>query len=375
MKLARAFVLLILTTALCVVTGFEFRQAHSDETLFPTRSLTAIKKLSDYYPPLLGTRGDTEVMEFGDTLSGGTLLVLGGTHCDEPASYLAAYLLIENLTMEQGRILVVPRANHSALTHTTPGEAFPATFAIETPTGSRSFRMGSRYTNPLDQWPDPEVFVHYPSGQLLSGMDSRNLNRSYPGRSDGNFTQRIGHAIAELVRSERVDLVIDMHEASLEYPVVNAIVAHERAMDCASIAVLELQLEGLDFSLEPSPANFRGLSHRELGDHTPCLATLMESANAIQGRLRGKTDANLILTGKDPMYVQAAEINLTRVPYGPDGISLGVRVGRHIAGFKMLNKSFNELHPDRAVIAVGIPDYSDIQENGLGHYFSSAGKE
>lgn len=34
----------------------------------------------------------------------------------------------------------------------------------------------------------------------------------------------------------------------------------------------------------PSPANLRGLSTRELGDHTPALAVLMETPNPVQGR-------------------------------------------------------------------------------------------
>ncbi|MCB9357962.1 MAG: succinylglutamate desuccinylase/aspartoacylase family protein [Calditrichaeota bacterium] len=370
MKSLLSTLLLLLVLSLCLVTGLGFRQGRVDEPLYPSPSFKRTAPLSNYFAQLKNTPGDTEIFEFGEQDGGGTVLVLGGTHCDEPASYLAAYLLIENLKLERGRVLVVPRANRSALSHTTPGEAFPASFEIETANGPRRFRMGSRYTNPLDQWPDPEVFVHYPSGQELSGMDSRNLNRNYPGRADGSFTQRVGHALAELVRVENVDLVIDLHEASLEYPVINAIVAHERAMDCASIAVLELQLEGLDFALEPSPANFHGLSHRELGDHTACMATLMESANVIQGRLRGRTGAETILKGQDPMYVRAAEIEMTRVPYTEDGIPLEVRVGRHIEGVAKLISGFNQVKPERAITYAGVPGYSDLQKNGLGHYLS-----
>ncbi|MBK6765848.1 MAG: succinylglutamate desuccinylase/aspartoacylase family protein [bacterium] len=296
------------------------------------------------------------------------MLVLGGTHCDEPASYIAAYLLLENIEMERGRMLIVPRTNRSAMSHKTIGEAHPPTFDIPLPNGVRPFRMGSRYTNPLDQWPDPEVFVHSPSGQELSGADSRNLNRSYPGAANGNFTGQIAFAITELVKQEHVDLVIDLHEASPEYPVINAIVAHERAMDCASMAVLDLQLEGLEFALEPSPANFRGLSHRELGDHTLTHATLMESANVSQGRLRGKTNADLVVSGLDSMYVRAAKINMTRVPYDEKGIPLKVRVGRHIAGFHKLISAFSQLNPDRAAAFTGIPTYDELQQHDLGIY-------
>ncbi|MCB1059829.1 MAG: succinylglutamate desuccinylase/aspartoacylase family protein [Calditrichaeota bacterium] len=367
----RAVILLVLVVASTLWVGFGFRKSQIDEALYPSPALTKTFKLSDYFGSLKGTRGDTDVYEFQSGQDGGTVLVLGGTHCDEPASYLAAYMLIERLQVNRGRVLVIPRANRSALSHTMPGEAHPQHFDIQTETGSRQFRMGCRYTNPLDQWPDPEVYLHYPSNQELSGADSRNLNRCYPGRADGRFTERIAYAITTLVDQEKVDLVIDLHEASLEYPVINAIVAHDRAMDCAAMAVLELQIEGLEFALEPSPPNFHGLSHRELGDHTPTDATLMESANVIQGRLRGKTDANVILTGKDPMYVRAAQIDLTRVPYDEAGIPIEVRVGRHIEGAKKLISSFSVLYEDRAVEIDGLPTYDELQTEGVGAFLST----
>ncbi len=366
----RATILVLLVLSACGYVGMSFRNSHIDEPLYPSIAMTAKRTLSDYFPVLKGTRGDTDIFEFQAKESGGTVLVLGGTHCDEPASYVAAYLLLENLQITRGRALVIPRANRSALTHTLPGEAHPQHFAIETSNGLRSFRMGSRYTNPLDQWPDPEVYVHHPSGQELSGADSRNLNRCYPGRESGYFTEEVAHAIAQLVEQEQVDLVIDLHEASLEYPVINAIVAHERAMECAANAVVELQLDGLDFALEPSPPNFHGLSHRELGDHTRAFATLMESANVIQGRLRGRTNQDVILSGKDPMYVRAAKIDMTRVPYNENGIPLEVRVGRHLAGLQKLVSSFTTLSAGKPIELSGLPTYDELQTNKLGKYLS-----
>jgi hypothetical protein len=34
------------------------------------------------------------------------------------------------------------------------------------------FRMGNRDASPLDQWPDPDVYIHYPDRQLLSFADA-----------------------------------------------------------------------------------------------------------------------------------------------------------------------------------------------------------
>ena len=50
-------------------------------------------------------------------------------------------------------------------------------FTIPTGWGGQTFRMGDRWTSPLDQWPDPEVYIHYPSGQYLAYVDIRNVNR------------------------------------------------------------------------------------------------------------------------------------------------------------------------------------------------------
>ena len=105
----------------------------------------------------------------------------------------------------------------------------------------------------MDQWPDPDIYLHYPSGQTLSGNQTRNLNRAFPGRPNGNFTERVAFAITELVKREKVDLVIDLHEASPEYPVINAIVAHERAMPLAVAVVMNLELRGIKIAVAKRP--------------------------------------------------------------------------------------------------------------------------
>jgi len=355
---------------LAAVAAREMLPARWDEPLYPSRSLSRVLHLSDYFTGLKGANADTEIYLFEGSEPGGTMLILGGTHPNEPAGFIAAVLLAENLTVQRGRVFVVPRANRSGFTHTEPGEAHPMSFEIPTSAGARRFRYGCRFTSPLDQWPDPEVYLHHPSGQRLSGSETRNLNRSFPGRVDGNFTERLAFAITSLIEREKIDLVIDLHEASPEYPVINAIVAHERAMDVAALANLTLQAEGISFALEPSPQNFRGLTHREIGDATGALAILMESANLMQGRLRGRSDAGLILDGKDPWYLAAAHAGLLRVPYDDSGIPLDVRVGRHLAGIRAITDALNFVSPDRAISLSGVPTASDIHERGVGAFLS-----
>ncbi|MBI5059683.1 succinylglutamate desuccinylase/aspartoacylase family protein [candidate division KSB1 bacterium] len=298
------------------------------------------------------------------------MLVLGGTHPNEPAGFLAAYVLTEHLSMERGRAIIIPRANRSAFTHTEPGDATPAFVEIPTVDGARKFRVGSRTTSPLDQWPDPDVYRHTPSGQELSGAETRNLNRSFPGRTDGNFTERIAAAITHLIEREGVDLVIDLHEASPEYPVINAIIAHDRALELATMANFNLQAAGLNYAIEPSPRNFHGLSHRELGDATQALAILMETANVTQGRLRGASSADRVLSGQDDCYERAARAGLVRVPFDSSGISIEERVGRHLSGVRALIDALAFVLPDKPLSARGIPEFADLRRLGIGHYLA-----
>ncbi len=116
----------------------------------------------------------------------------GGTHSDEQAGYLAAVVLVETARLSAGRLIVIPRANASGFTYNVPQEGHPQRFEIATPRGPRSFTFGARATNPVHQWPDPQVYTHRGSGQALSGPETRNLNRAYPGRADGSLTGYAG---------------------------------------------------------------------------------------------------------------------------------------------------------------------------------------
>ena len=353
----------------CLAAGSDFLEQRKSEPIRPSQALTTTRWLSDYLPSLRRTRGDSELYIFDSRKPGGTLLVLGGTHPNEPAGYMAALLMVENLQVEQGRVVVIPRANASGFTATEPQEAYPETFEITSKrSGIRSFRVGSRFTNILDGWPDPVVYRHRPSGQLLSGNETRNLNRAYPGRPNGTLTERIACAITEVVKREQVDLVIDLHEAAPEYPVINAIVAHERAMDIAAMATVDLQSEGLDFRLEPSPANFHGLSHRELGDWTPAKCFLIESAGALQGRIRAATNADLVTRSQDPCYHRASQLGKLQIPFPAEGIPLEVRIGRQLEAIKVICRIQLENDPEHAITFNRIPTYEELESHGIGFY-------
>jgi len=361
-------IIIVVTLVTGVIASIEFHKMHVQEPLFPSEGLSSKGMLSDYFTGIRGTNGDTEVYIFDSGKPGATVFLAGGTHPNEPAGFIAIVVVLENLIPEKGRVIVIPRLNNSGFTCTDPMEAFPQSFHIETDKGIRRFRFGSRATNPVHQWPDPLVYSHKPSGQQYSGLESRNLNRAYPGDPNGSLTEKVAYAILQLIEKENVDISYDLHEAAPEIPIINAIVYHENAEDIAMYAILDLELEGLKYAPELSPKNFHGLSHREWGDYTGTFPFLMETSSPIQGRLRGKTNEELILDGISKNYKIAKETGALRIVYRDEGEQLNHRVGRHLSGFQAIIRAHNELHPDNPVIISGIPAYNDLVEHGIGYY-------
>ncbi len=350
---------LLLSFALMYISTMDFLQARKPDEIYPGEGVTQIKMLSDYFPDLANTNGDTEIYVMEGENPGASILVLGGTHGYEPAGYFGAIALIENALPKEGTLFVIPAANRSTLTHNEPLEATPLYMDITTESGVRQFRFGSRGTNPVDQWPDPDVYIHAASGQQLSGADVRNLNRAFPGRPDGTFTEKVAYGIVSLINEEEIDITVDLHEASPEYPVNNTLIVHETGMDLASMAVLQLKLGGIDISLEQSPTELRGLSHRELGDHTDTIPILLETNCPSIGRMRGETNAETVLSGKDDFYVKAAELGFVSVPYDETGEPIEKRVGRHLQSIIAIIEAYTDMYSEPIVIE-NIPTYAQL---------------
>ena len=363
-----ASLLCLLAAAIIVYLGVTFTSMWQDQPIYPGPGVTEVRMLSDYNPALKGTHGDTEIYVLDSGNPGASILVLGGTHPNEPSGVVVAVTLIENCQPKTGVLYVIPRANHSAFTCTDPQEGAPMFFTIATPGGDRTFRFGSRATNPIDQWPDSDVYVHRTSGQTLSGSETRNLNRAYPGSNTGTFTERVTYGLTEFIKTNDVKITVDLHEASPEYPTINAIVAHQDAMELASWAAMDMQLEGMKISIEASPTNLHGLSHRELGDFTNTMATLMETANASQGRLRGRTSADLVVTGVDHYYYLAGQYGALYVDFPETGIPIDERVARHICGIEQLCSAYNELGNELSIDLGDLPSYREIVATGIGAY-------
>jgi hypothetical protein len=201
----------------------------------------------------------------------------------------------------------------------------------------------------------------------------RNLDRAFPGRPDGGFTERVAYGITELVRRERVDLTVDLHEARPMNPIVNCVIFHERAQEIATMGSIDLEMVGIKLRLEPSPKNLRGMSHRELGDHTSTLALLLETANPIMDRLHGRTSERLILDGKDEFFLRAARNGLLYVPYGAAGQPMEERAGRHLSALAAFARIFSEMHPNRAITLEQVPEYQALLAKGVGAFLREPG--
>lgn len=366
---ARKVFLAVLAVLLAVLGSIEFLELrYYKEKVVVSEAFTDVVMLSEYFPGIKGTWGDTPVYIFDSGVPGGSLLMLGGTHPYEPATTLATYVVMENIKVDKGRVFVIPHADLSASTQGVKGGAYPKFYHVPTAWGEQKYRIGDRGTHPLDQWPDPFTYVHYPSGQNLAYEDIRNLNRCYPGRSDGTLTERIAYAIMELIRQENVDLFVDTHEASLMYPVVATYVAHDRALDIAMMASMMLSAEQFQHKCEASPKSLKGLSHRDVGDFSDTLAVLIETEEPFIDRVVGKISEELMIEGKDEFLQTASEKGLLYCDYDISfGAPMDYRVGKHLSATMELIKQMNAFFPEKELL-ISWPLYQDLMDNGSGYY-------
>lgn len=395
-----ALVLAVITGALIYVGGIEFLEQFKTEPIYEGPGVTSTKMLSDYNPWLKGTNGDSKVYILDSGKPGATFIVMGGSHPTEPAGLLAAVLLVENAIVTEGKLMVVPHSNHSGFSTCEPGLGHVPYFHLTTPTGNvRYFRYGNRGSNPVDQFPDPDMYLHFPSGQNLAADEIRNLDRAHPGNPRGLLTQQVSYAFQRMCWDENADMIIDHHEAPPEKPLVNAICVHQKGIDLTSEMALMLEEQDIKMRVEISPIPLHGFTHREMGDFTPAIAFLSETPNPSQGSARGVTNEALIITGFDPVYEQLLDKNLLKVDYKNGGVHINERAGRNVATDVALADIYTELYPDvknyykpyhltdeetekqegltttderRGIVITNMPSFAEMLENGIAHYLRDA---
>lgn len=374
-----AMIKIVFVTIILFITifsGFQFYQhRHYNLPIVAGPGVTKVTMLSDYGENLKGTAGDTHVFFLEGEKKGGKLLIMSNTHSNEPAGLLASLIFIENAFVEKGTLIIIPQFNNSGSRNTKPGDGYPLFFEIPTKWGRKKFRMGNRNTAPLDQWPDPDVYVHYPDKQLLSYLDVRNTNRTWPGRPDGPLMERVTYAAMELMKNENVDMAIDIHGAETMFPVTNCIVAPEKSMRIATMSSLTVTaMEGFENHVEPSPQGFRGLSHREIGDFSETMPFLLEAPIPFLDQPTGPKKLDLLLTGKDPFLLNLSIQKKLFVPYDSTGWPMEKRVGQHCSIVLEIVNQFSMKDFNKSIVIKNVPRYAEVLENGVGSYFHDPDK-
>ena len=324
-------ILLLVVLVVMIIAGVQlYSHQHYMVPIVAGPGVTKVTKLSDYCEGLKGTAGDTNVYFLEGEEEGGKMLIIANTHPNEPVAGLTALIFVENAIVDKGTLIVIPQFNNSGSRNTRSGDGYPLYFEISTDWGNKKFRMGSRDASPVDQWPDPDVYVHYPDKQLLSYLDIRNTNRTWPGRADGPLMEKVTYAAMQIMREDNVDMAVDIHGAETMFPVTNCIVAPDRSMKVATMAVLTVKAkEGFDNHVEPSPIGFRGLSHREINDYSDTMPFLLETPLPFLDQPTGPKTVELLLDGKDPFLLSLSKKKMLFVPYDETGWPIDKRAGQH----------------------------------------------
>ncbi len=125
---------------------------------------------------LNNTPYQTPFFIFDSGKPGSVVLILGGTHGDEPAGYETALRLVKIFQKKpprNGKVILIPLANRKAVNN-----------------------FNRRIT--------------VPDG---ADIEKGNLNRCYPGKKEGFPMERMAWQIQRLVIENGVDIFIDLHEA------------------------------------------------------------------------------------------------------------------------------------------------------------------
>lgn len=329
----------------------------------PGGGVTGQRMLSEYFAPIKGTNLDTDVYILDSGKPGATALIIGGTHGNEMAGSVAALVALENSMVTEGRLIVIPYTNRSAQSVSDTRNQIDPRHLIQSRSGERYLTYGDRRTDPADQQvEDPDEYRN-PGGYVLkNGQESRNLNRTYPGKADGTPTEQLAYAIIALILKEQVDFSLDMHEANTPETDVQddgdyrpggnkrlsyTLVAHPRGLEIAAFALLAMEEDtGISMKLEESNTEYRGLSHLEIGDATPCLSYLSESPNPGQDRERKNVDVL-----DDPKY------------------PLTHRVGMHLRLFKHLADAYADYNGEVLKIDK-LPEYDELLAGDIGEFLN-----
>jgi len=383
-----SIIILLTVLTLGVIVAVDYIKFRKEETLFVFnegetivdghKEYRSIQYLGDYSPKLskygretkiyviAGEEAHNKYLAQGNYQGCASALILGGTHANEPSGQLTATLILENISVEDNTVIfIINETNRSAFSYSFPQEGAVTHYTLTTRSGiTRTFKYGTRATNPVDQWPNPDIYTVtriLPNGEKitskLSSTDSRNLNRAYGVSKPKTYTEKVAYGIKQLVIENDIKVSFDLHEASPEYQTINAIVYHNSdsnsdeydnlltqtiAVNTSNKMLSDTKVEiGQSFA----PESLRGLTHIELGTFTNTLMFLCETSNASQGKLRGAFTEELVTYQVNDSYngdLFYERFNSTRILYA-NAVSIDERVARHTMTIFEIIGEYNSL--------------------------------
>jgi len=382
-------IILLLILTLGVIVAVDYIKFRKEEGVFVftegesivdgNKVYRHIETLGDYSPKLSKYGADTKIyvtageeahnkyLANGNYKGCASVLILGGTHANEPSGQLTATLILENLKVSGNTVVfIITETNRSAFSYSFPQEGAVTHYSLITRSGvTRTFKYGTRATNPVDQWPNPDIYTvtrTLPNGEKitskLSSTDSRNLNRAYGVENPKTYTEKVAYGIKQLVIENDIKISFDLHEASPEYQTINAIVYHNTdgtkseydnqltqtiAVNTSNNMLSDCEAEiGQSFA----PESLRGLTHIELGTFTNTLMFLCETSNASQGKLRGAFTEELVTYKVSDDYegdLFYERFNSTRILYA-NATSIDERVARHTMTILEIVGEYNKIY-------------------------------
>ena len=104
--------LMLAVLAIVIIIGaIVFARQYEKEPVYPSEGVTRVTMLSEYFPALEGTHGDTEVYILDSGVPGGTFLIYGGTHAPEIAGVMSSFVMVENAMPTAGRLIIIPQTS------------------------------------------------------------------------------------------------------------------------------------------------------------------------------------------------------------------------------------------------------------------------
>lgn len=154
-------------------SGIEPSSDINSQVSIPSNSEIAIENSVETWNILEGSVSETTVYKFTSNVPGKKIAIVGGIHGDEVAGWKSALQLKEKRNFT-GEVLIIPQANILAC------------------------KREERYPG---------------LGSAVNNVKYKDLNRTFPGKSNGNATEIISNAITQTVTEFDADIIIDLHES------------------------------------------------------------------------------------------------------------------------------------------------------------------